>query len=110
MTHSGGRPHTNVGDLGQRYEVRYTDDDGVEKVFGWTNEADGGALVSSIELNPSMHSPRVVDRQAGQAATPEHGEQGPLCGWCANGRQTWCSQCGCWSRTCCVEYGTCQCS
>lgn len=53
----------NVGDKGQRYEVHYTDSDGKEKVFGWTNEADGGALVRSINLNPSMNSPRVIDRQ-----------------------------------------------
>lgn len=24
MTHSGGKPHTNIGDHGQRYEVRST--------------------------------------------------------------------------------------
>lgn len=24
MTHSGGKPHTNVGDRGQRYELRVT--------------------------------------------------------------------------------------
>lgn len=65
MTHGGGKPHANVGDCGQRYEVRYIDDDGDEKVFGWTNEADGGALVKSITAHPVWHSPRVVDRHAG---------------------------------------------
>jgi len=30
----------------------------------------------------------------------------PDCG----GKMTWCSSCQCWTRTCCVEYGTCQCS
>lgn len=53
----------NVGDKGQRYEVRYKDRDGVEHVFGWTDAADGGVLVKSINLNPSMAFPRVVDRR-----------------------------------------------
>ena len=30
----------------------------------------------------------------------------PVCG----GQMTWCSVCEVWSRTCCEEYGTCQCS
>lgn len=30
----------------------------------------------------------------------------PYCG----GVMTWCSCCEMWSRTCCEEYGTCQCS
>ena len=30
----------------------------------------------------------------------------PNCG----GQMTWCSCCQQWSRSCCVEYGTCQCS
>lgn len=30
----------------------------------------------------------------------------PVCG----GQMTWCSTCQVWSRTCCVEYGTCMCS
>ena len=41
---------------------------------------------------------------------PEHGERGPLCGLCRSGRMTWCSMCQQWTSTCCVEYGTCQCS
>lgn len=40
---------------------------------------------------------------------PEHGDKGPLCGYCDK-HMTWCSQCRQWSSTCCVEYGTCQCS
>jgi hypothetical protein len=27
MTHSGGKPHTNVGDRGQRYEIRGSSND-----------------------------------------------------------------------------------
>lgn len=30
----------------------------------------------------------------------------PNCG----GTMSWCSCCQMWTRTCCVEYGTCQCS
>lgn len=30
----------------------------------------------------------------------------PHCG----GQMTWCSHCMVWSRTCCIDYGTCQCS
>lgn len=40
----------------------------------------------------------------------QHGEKGPICGLCRDGRLTWCSQCRQWSSTCCQEYGTCQCS
>lgn len=65
MTHSGGKPHTNVGDRGQRYEVRYFDEDGASKVFGWTDDYTGGAMVESIKLHPSMSRPHVVDRQPG---------------------------------------------
>jgi len=53
----------NVGDKGQRYEVLYKDRSGIEKVFGWTDREDGEPLMGSIKLNPSMTSPRVVDRR-----------------------------------------------
>ncbi len=52
----------NVGDKGQRYEVYYKDSAGKEHLFGWTNEEDGGVLVDSINLNPSMTFSRIVDR------------------------------------------------
>lgn len=61
MTHSGGKPHA-VGDRGQRYEVRYVDGNGAEKVFGWSEQYPEG-FVRSINLHPTMHSPRVIDRQ-----------------------------------------------
>jgi len=51
-----------VGDNGQRYEVRFTDSDGNEKVLGWTNDPSGGGLVQSIELHPTWRLPRVIDR------------------------------------------------
>ena len=58
--------HLNTGDKGQRYEVRFTDGDGKRRTFGWTNEADGGALVRSIKLHPVWHSPVVIDRKTGK--------------------------------------------
>jgi hypothetical protein len=50
-----------VGYNGQWYEVRFTDGDGTEHVMGWTNSADGGGLVESINAHPVWHDPRVVD-------------------------------------------------
>lgn len=54
-------------------------------------------------------------REAGLEAEIErqerpHGQPAPYkCSECG-GRETWCAQCLRYSRTCCVEYGTCQCS
>lgn len=63
MTHSGGKPHTNVGDRGQRYAVTYYDD-GVLKTFGWSNSLDGAdRMCKSIDLNPSMSKPMIFDRE-----------------------------------------------
>jgi len=44
MTHSGGLPHTNVGDRGQRYEIRTTGYPAAhqeEKVVGWATTLEG---------------------------------------------------------------------
>ena len=49
-----------VGYRGQRYEVRFTNEDGEEKVFGWQNERDGG-LEKSARLHPGWSKVRVVD-------------------------------------------------
>lgn len=51
-----------VGDKRQRYEVRYTDAKGVQRVMGWADDPKN--LVEAIELHPSFHSPKVIDRQA----------------------------------------------
>ncbi len=57
----------NVGDKGQRYEVRYIEvSSGLDKTYGWTQEADGGVLLASAKLNPSARDPYVVDRHAAQ--------------------------------------------
>lgn len=43
MTHSGGKPHTNVGDRDQRYEIRATGyPKDAESVIGWAFTVEGG--------------------------------------------------------------------
>lgn len=51
----------------------------------------------------------MVDEQTTEPGQPEHGDKGARCRYC-DGYMTWCSVCQQWSRTCCVEYGTCECS
>jgi len=53
--------HFLTGDNGQRYEVRYKDGGGNEKVAGWTNTPE--TLTGMIDLHPVFHSPRVIDRE-----------------------------------------------
>lgn len=60
MTICNGR----TGDLGQRYEVRYIDADGAEKVLGWTSRADGGNLARGLTVHPVWKLSRVIDRHA----------------------------------------------
>lgn len=50
-----------VGDKGQRYEVRCKNAIGDEIVVGWAD--DPKTLVESVELHPSFHSPKVIDRK-----------------------------------------------
>lgn len=65
MSHSGGRPHTNVGDRGQRYEVRatgYPKRD--EAVIGWAGTLeDADELASAIRQAPGCTSTTIFDRQ-----------------------------------------------
>ncbi len=61
MTHSGGKPH-NVGDKGQRYEVRAVSMQGKEFVVGWTEHPDGGGLVKIIEEHPVWVLSQIIDR------------------------------------------------
>lgn len=57
-----------VGDKGQRYEVRYTDNEGAEKVMGWAETTEGtDNLSKAIELHPAFHSPKVIDRKAAKS-------------------------------------------
>jgi hypothetical protein len=65
MTHSGGKPHTNIGDLGQRYEVRATGYPKTEQsVIGWTHTVDAAEKMSAaIRLAPGCTSTEIFDRQ-----------------------------------------------
>ena len=56
-------PPGRIGDKGQRYEVRYLDHEDNEQVAGWHDDPTGGNLIKMIELHPSWHSPRVIDRR-----------------------------------------------
>lgn len=65
MTHSGGKPH-NVGDKGQRYEVRAT---GYPKenhmsVIGWSDDVVGAErMMKAILLAPRCTSAEIFDRR-----------------------------------------------
>ncbi len=64
MTHSGGKPHTNVGDRGQRFEVTYLEDGGERKVMGWAErQEDVDRMFRAINLHPCWREPRVMDRR-----------------------------------------------
>ena len=53
-----------VGDKGQRYEVRYTDSEGTVRILGWAETDDEvDNFKKGIELHPSFHSPKVIDRR-----------------------------------------------
>lgn len=67
MTHSGGKPHTNIGDRGQRYEVRSTGyPKSGQSVVGWSSTLEGAvAMARAIRLHPSTTSTEVFDRQEG---------------------------------------------
>lgn len=64
MTHSGGKPH-NVGDKGQRYEVRatgYPKDE--ESVIGWCPTIEGAEnMAKAIRTAPGCLSTVIFDRQ-----------------------------------------------
>lgn len=73
MTHSGGKPHTNVGDRGQRFEVRATGypKEG-ESVIGWSDTLDGAdSMADSIRLAPSCTSTTIYDRAQGKDVAPK---------------------------------------
>ena len=64
MTHSGGKSH-NVGDKGQRYEVRATGYPKPDKsIIGWSNDLDGAEIMAAaIRLAPGCTSTEIFDRQ-----------------------------------------------
>jgi hypothetical protein len=66
MTHSGGQPHTNVGDRGQRYEVTVYDDvKGHRIVIGWSDDPKRASeMAKTATLRPTWMFAQVRDRQA----------------------------------------------
>ena len=64
MTHSGGKPH-EVGDRGQRYEVRMTGyPKPGENVLGWTNTLESAEeMKNGILQAPGCTSATIFDRQ-----------------------------------------------
>lgn len=67
MTYSGGKPHTNVGDRGQRYEVRmtgYGPKAPGESVLGWASTLDGAReMMLAILKAPGCTSATIYDRE-----------------------------------------------
>ena len=66
MAHSGGKPHTNVGDRGQRYEVRmtgYGPKAPGESVLGWAPTLAGAErMMTAILTAPGCTSALIFDR------------------------------------------------
>ena len=64
MTYDGGKPHPNVGDRGQRYEVSFFNPDtGGRMVLGWTDTLSGvNKMFEAIRVHPSWEQPAVRDR------------------------------------------------
>lgn len=65
MTHSGGKPHTNVGDRGQRFEISYYDPrTGMRHVFGWCETENGAtAMMDAISKHPVWTDSQRKDRR-----------------------------------------------
>lgn len=59
-----------TGDKGQRYEVRAVGMQGVEFVVGWTEHADGGGLVRTVEKHPVWELSRIIDRRSSGERAP----------------------------------------
>ncbi len=65
---------SRVGDEGQRYEVRCIGEAGKEMVMGWTDRADGGGFVESVNLHPVWHDCVVHDRNPELKPEPNYAE------------------------------------
>ena len=65
MTHSGGKPHTNIGDRGQRYEVRSTGYPKAEKsMVGWAATLEGAEeMMKAFRKAPGCARVEIFDRQ-----------------------------------------------
>lgn len=51
----------------KRYEVQYTDGEGIQRVMGWADDPKN--LIEAVELHPSFHSPKIIDRQKKKQST-----------------------------------------
>jgi hypothetical protein len=75
MTHSGGKPHTNVGDKGQRYMMSCFDDEiGRRRVLGWAEEYS--VALNSVETlckRPGWSDPQIKDRELLQSIAAANG-------------------------------------
>ena len=65
MSHSGGKPHANVGDCGMRYEVRATGYPRPEQsVIGWADDIyNARAMMNSTRREPGCVAAAIFDRQ-----------------------------------------------
>jgi len=54
-----------VGDRGQKYKVTFSNRyDDKRRTFGWSKTTEGAqSMVDSINMHPSMTSPRIIDRE-----------------------------------------------
>ena len=60
-------PH-KIGDMGQRYEVRFRRADGIGRVFGWAETEDGAhEMAAGWRLHPETVEVWVADREAEKA-------------------------------------------
>ncbi len=55
-------PPEQIGDKGQRYEIRCQEEDGEVFVIGWSEDPD--AFTEAVSLHPSWHFREVIDRHA----------------------------------------------
>lgn len=68
MTHSGGLPHTNIGDRGQRYEILCNGypKEGEEKTVGWAATIEGAyEMIEAFCQAPGTVSVTIIDRADG---------------------------------------------
>jgi hypothetical protein len=78
MTHSGGKPHEDVGDRGQRYEVRATGYPKEEQsVIGWADDVYvANEMANAIRKAPGCRATAIFDRREGHVV---RGWRAPVC-------------------------------
>lgn len=60
-----------TGDKGQRFEVRAVDANGKEFVIGWCNDPEATIYLKMVDVHPSWHAPKIVDRETGEIKEKE---------------------------------------